>query len=64
MAKDAISNTASLVNKVAETDVQGTARRLTNKVMEKADSNFTNCEELPEVESAMLNLKQTNACYR
>lgn len=32
--------------------------------MEKADSNFVNVEELPEVESAMLNLKQTDVAYR
>lgn len=64
LAKDAMQGTASLVNKVQETDVQGVARRLTHKVMEKADSNFANVEELPEVESAMLNLKQTDAAYR
>lgn len=33
-------------------------------MMEKADAHFTNVEELPEVESAMLNLKQTDASYR
>ena len=43
---------------------QGVARRLTHKVMEKADSHYTNVEELPEVESAMLNLKQTDVAYR
>eukprot|EP00285_Hemiselmis_virescens_P008695 CAMPEP_0173384446 /NCGR_PEP_ID=MMETSP1356-20130122/7014_1 /TAXON_ID=77927 ORGANISM="Hemiselmis virescens, Strain PCC157" /NCGR_SAMPLE_ID=MMETSP1356 /ASSEMBLY_ACC=CAM_ASM_000847 /LENGTH=290 /DNA_ID=CAMNT_0014339793 /DNA_START=45 /DNA_END=917 /DNA_ORIENTATION=- len=64
MAKDAMQGTASLVHKVSETDVQGVARRLTHKVMEKADSSYTNVEELPEVESAMLNLKQTDQAYR
>uniref|UniRef100_A0A7S0W645 BAR domain-containing protein n=1 Tax=Hemiselmis tepida TaxID=464990 RepID=A0A7S0W645_9CRYP len=64
MAKDAVQSTASLVHKVAETDVQGVARRLQHKVMEKADANYANVEELPEVESAMLNLKQTDQAYR
>eukprot|EP00282_Hemiselmis_andersenii_P021233 CAMPEP_0172036414 /NCGR_PEP_ID=MMETSP1041-20130122/22155_1 /TAXON_ID=464988 /ORGANISM="Hemiselmis andersenii, Strain CCMP439" /LENGTH=364 /DNA_ID=CAMNT_0012693649 /DNA_START=37 /DNA_END=1126 /DNA_ORIENTATION=+ len=64
LAKDAVQSTATLVNKVAETDVQGVARRLQHKVMEKADANYANVEELPEVESAMLNLKQTDQAYR
>jgi len=65
LAKDAVKGGSSLVSKVAETDVKSTARRLTNKVMEKAEgSQFTLVEELPEVESAMVNLKQTDAAYR
>mmetsp|Transcript_9582 Transcript_9582/g.22716 ORF Transcript_9582/g.22716 Transcript_9582/m.22716 type:complete len:296 (-) Transcript_9582:280-1167(-) len=65
MAKDAVKGGSNLVSKVAETDVKSTARRFTNKVMERAEgSQFTLVEDLPEVESAMVNLKQTEAAYR
>ena len=54
-----------MVAKVAEADVKGTARRLANKVAERAEGgNFALVEELPEVEAAMVNLKQTDTAYR
>ncbi len=41
------------------------ARFVGSQVMERAEgSQFTLVEELPEVETAMVNLKQTDAAYR
>lgn len=65
MAKDAVKGGSNMVAKVAEADLQGTARRLANKVAERAEGgNFALVEELPEVEAAMVNLKQTDTAYR
>eukprot|EP00286_Rhodomonas_abbreviata_P021214 CAMPEP_0181310182 /NCGR_PEP_ID=MMETSP1101-20121128/12448_1 /TAXON_ID=46948 /ORGANISM="Rhodomonas abbreviata, Strain Caron Lab Isolate" /LENGTH=223 /DNA_ID=CAMNT_0023416791 /DNA_START=184 /DNA_END=852 /DNA_ORIENTATION=- len=65
MARDAVKGSSTLVAKVSETDVKSTAKRFTNKVMERAEgAGFALVEELPEVESAMLNLKASDAAYR
>ena len=65
LAKDAVKGGSKIVSKVAETDVQGTARRLANKVAERAEGGgLVLVEELPEVEAAMVNLKQTDTAYR
>jgi len=65
LAKDAVKGGSNLVSKVTETDVKSTAKRFTNKVMERAEgANFALVEELPEVESAMVNLKQTETAYK
>jgi hypothetical protein len=63
--KDAVKGGSTMVAKVAEADVKGTARRLANKVAERAEGgNFALVEEIPEVEAAMVNLKQTDTAYR
>lgn len=65
LAKDAVKGGSTMMAKVAEADVKGTAKRLANKVAERAEGgNFALVEELPEVEAAMVNLKQTDTAYR
>ncbi len=65
LAKDAVKGGSKMVQKVAAADMQGTARRLANKVAERAEGGgLALVEELPEVEAAMVNLKQTETAYR
>ena len=65
IAKDAGKGVSTIAAKVAQADVGASARRLANKVAERAEGgNFALVEELPEVESAMVNLKQTDQAYR
>lgn len=65
LAKDAVRGGSSMVAKVAETDLKSSAKRFANKVAERAEgANLTLVEELPEVEAAMVNLKQTDLAYR
>ncbi|EKX46828.1 hypothetical protein GUITHDRAFT_107186 [Guillardia theta CCMP2712] len=65
LARDAMKGGTQVVHKMSEVDVKGAAKRLTQKVMERAEgSGFTLVEELPEIENAMANLKQTEAAYK
>ena len=65
LAKDAVRGGSSMVAKVAETDLKSSAKRFANKVAERAEgASLTLVEELPEVEAAMVNLKQTDVAYR
>ncbi|KAJ1496299.1 hypothetical protein T484DRAFT_1923935 [Baffinella frigidus] len=62
--RDVAKGGSTMVAKLSETDMKGSARRMTNKVLERAEGgNFTLVEEIPEVESAMVNLKQTDTAY-
>lgn len=48
--RDVAKGGSTMVAKLSETDMKGSARRMTNKVLERAEGgNFTLVEEIPEV---------------
>ena len=50
MARDVAKGGSNMMTKMSETDVKGSARRMTNKVLERAEGgNFSLVEEIPEV---------------
>ena len=50
MARDVTKGSSNIVAKVSEADMKGVARRMTNKVLERAEGgNFALVEEIPEV---------------